>query len=104
MQLKNSLSIFTIFFFFLFLSFSVFAQDAAVKPNPEKKDDKSPTSSPTPAAKPTPVLTSLQNFMEQPDYKAYMAAMAEKDMIKRIPLLEKFLSDFPNSANINLIN
>jgi tetratricopeptide (TPR) repeat protein len=62
------------------------------------QDKKSPASpSPSPAVKPTPAPPPAPSFMEQPDYKAYMAGVREKDPHKKIALLEKFLVDFPDS-------
>lgn len=67
-------------------------------PNPENKDSK--TATPTPAPTPPP----MPDFMQRPDYKASMAAFRERDVKKQIPLLEKFLVDFPDSANVTGVN
>ena len=68
------------------------AQEPPAAPSPAKKDAK--------AAAPAPPNPAL-SFMSQPDYKAYQAAMIEKDPNKKIALFEKYLSDFPNSAFID---
>lgn len=71
------------------------------KPNPEKKDE-TPATKPTPTPAPPPV----PSFMDQPDYKAYMALSREKDLNKKIELIETFFKDFPSSSlapNINQV-
>lgn len=79
-----------------FSSFAVNAQDVITTPSPDKKDEKT-TAAPSPTPKPAPPVPS---FMEQPDYKAYMSAVREKDANKKVAAIEKYLADFPTSAFI----
>ena len=88
------------FLLFVFCTFSVSivtAQESPVAP-PAKKDTKAAPATTAPTPTPNPAMS----FMLQPDYQAYQAGMIEKDPNKKIALLEKYLTDFPNSAFIGL--
>jgi len=77
---------------------ALYSQNTNTAPKPETKE--SPKPSPTAAATAPP----LPDFMQRPDYKAYTAGMAEKDAAKKVVLLEKYMTDFPDSAFISLAN
>lgn len=82
---------------FVFCTFLVSAvraqQEPPAAPSPDKKEGKAAAPSPSPSPSPAAAISAL----EQPDFKAYMLAMREKDAAKKLTVLEKFINDFPNS-------
>lgn len=68
-----------------------------ITPQTDKKDG---SAAPL-QTKPTP--TPLPSYMMQPDYKAYISAVREKDPDKKVRAIETYLLDFPNSAYIESV-
>lgn len=83
---------------------TTFGQNDSIKNNPEKTSESKTITAPSPKPAPSPSTPSIMNYMEQPDYKAYMAGMMERDPVKRVTLLEKYMSEYPNSAYISSSN
>ena len=94
MRIKT-FSLFSAICFAVLLS-TASAQEIVVTVTADQKSVK-PAAAPSPNSKPAPPVPS---FMEQPDYKAYISAMREKDPNKKLAAIEKYLADFPNSAFI----
>lgn len=88
----------------LLTSQTTFGQINSVKNNSEKTNDPKPAASPSPKTSPSPAPPAAMSFMEQPDYKAFMVAVRERDATKRVALVEKFLVDFPDSSSKSSAN
>jgi thiol-disulfide isomerase/thioredoxin len=83
---------------------SLLAQETPAGNKSDKPNAPKTVASPTPKPSPTPIVNPAMSFMEQPDYKAYSAGIRERDPVKQVTLLEKYMADFPNSAFISSAN
>lgn len=86
---------------FFLTSQIIFSQSVQPVNNTDEPKSPKPAVSPSPKSSPSAPPISVMNFMEQADYKAFNAGMSERDPVKKITLLEKYLSDYPNSAFIS---
>lgn len=85
------------------LTATSFAQTPPPEPKIEKKETVKP--SPSPISSPTaPAPPPAMDFMLRPDYKAYTAGMNERNPVKKIALLEKYMADYPDSPFISTAN
>lgn len=85
------------------LTFKIFGQALPAEIKIEKKEPPKPTASPT-AAPSQPSLPPGMDFMTRPDYKAYTAGITERNPVKKVELIEKYMTDYPDSAFISLAN
>lgn len=86
------------------ISQSLIAQESPSVKNPTKLDEPKTAPSPSPKTSPAPTVSSAMSFLEQPDYKAYNAGIRERDPVKQVALLEKYMADYPSSAFISSAN